>query len=159
MFQWTEKIQPQQDWITVLIILIFTLSVFLFKRNPHQFKLLVYFWRSKSYFNIYDKERYIQPLTYVQLNFDIHNIDYRLAFELFFLRKNLIFIIGGDLISIISFGHLGSGCFSLWTTQTHFSVLKSFGTLPTNRFQKYQFLLNDQPLCSIPFFGLSLRFS
>lgn len=62
MFQWTEKLQSQQDWITVLIVLIFGLSMYLYNRNPHQFKLLVSFWKSKIYFNIYDKEKYANPL-------------------------------------------------------------------------------------------------
>ena len=58
MFQWTEKFEPKQDWVTLIIILIFALCVHLLKINPHQFKLLVSFWRTNTYFKIYDKEKY-----------------------------------------------------------------------------------------------------
>ena len=101
MFQWTEKIQPQQDWITVLIILIFTLSVFLFKRNPHQFKLLVYFWRSKSYFNIYDKERYANPLHMFNLILIFITLITVSLLSYFFYEKILFSLLGG--ISFLSF--------------------------------------------------------
>ena len=47
MFQWIEKLQPQQDWITIIMILVFALCVYLYKRNPHQFKLLVLFGNPK----------------------------------------------------------------------------------------------------------------
>ena len=61
MFQWTEKFQPQQDYITILILLVFVLFVYLYRRNQHQFKLLASFWRTKIYFNIYIKEKMVNP--------------------------------------------------------------------------------------------------
>ena len=67
MFQWTEKFQPQQDWVTVLIVIVFILSVSLFRNNPHRYKLLVSFWDFRSYINIYDKEKFSNPLQYFNL--------------------------------------------------------------------------------------------
>ena len=66
MFQWTEKFEPQQDWVAFIIILIFALCVYLLKINPHQFKLLVSFWRSNTYFKNLKKKsmstpKYVQP--------------------------------------------------------------------------------------------------
>jgi hypothetical protein len=101
MFQWTEKIQLQQDWITVLIILIFTLSVYLFNRNPHQFKLLVCFWRSKSYFNIYDKEKYANPLNMFNLILIFITLITVSLLSYFFYEKILFSLLGG--ISFLSF--------------------------------------------------------
>ena len=62
MFQWTERFQHQQDWITVIIILVFMICVHLYSNNKHQFKLLISLWNIKSYFNIYDKEKFTNPL-------------------------------------------------------------------------------------------------
>ena len=101
MFQWTEKIHLQQDWITVLIILIFTLSVYLFNRNPHQFKLLVCFWRSKSYFNIYDKEKYANPLHMFNLILIFITLITVSLLSYFFYEKILFSLLGG--ISFLSF--------------------------------------------------------
>lgn len=101
MFQWTEKIQLQQDWITVLIILIFTLSVYLFKRNPHQFKLLLCFWRSKRYFNIYDKEKYANPLHMFNLILIFITLITVSLLSYFFYEKILFSLLGG--ISFLSF--------------------------------------------------------
>ena len=61
MFQWTDKFQPQQDYITILILLVFILFVYLYRRNQHQFKLLAFFWSTKIYFNIYIKEKMVNP--------------------------------------------------------------------------------------------------
>ena len=101
MFQWTEKIHLQQDWITVLIILIFTLSVYLFNRNPHQFKLLVCFWRSKSYFNIYDKEKYANPLHMFNLILIFITLITVSLLSYFFYEKILFSLLGR--ISFLSF--------------------------------------------------------
>ena len=128
MFQWTEKLQSQQDWITVLIVLIFGLSMYLYNRNPHQFKLLVSFWKSKIYLNIYDKEKYANPLHLFNLILTFITL-ITVSLLSFFLQKNLIFPIGRNLISVFFFGHLSNGCSSLWDTQAHFSAFKSFGIL------------------------------
>lgn len=101
MFQWTEKFQTQQDWITVLIFLIFTLSVFLFNRNPHQFKLLLCFWKFKSYFNIYDKQKYISPLNLFNLILTLISLASVSLFSYFFYKKILLSLFGG--ISFLSF--------------------------------------------------------
>ena len=62
MFQWTDKFQAQQDWITISLLIIFSLSVYLYRIERRQFGMLLYFWKSKNYFNIYDKEKYANPL-------------------------------------------------------------------------------------------------
>ena len=62
MFQWTEKFEPQQDWITIFLLIIFTLSTILYRTKRHQFVMLLSFWSSRNYFNIYDKEKYTNPL-------------------------------------------------------------------------------------------------
>ncbi len=95
MFQWTEKFQTQQDWITVLIILIFTLSVYLLNRNPHQFKILVCFWKFKSYFNIYDKEKYVNPLNLFNLILTLMSLASFSLLSYFFYEKILLSLLGG----------------------------------------------------------------
>ena len=62
MFQWTEKFQAQQDWITILLLIIFALTTFLYRMEKYQFILLISFWKSKKYFKLYDKEKYYNPL-------------------------------------------------------------------------------------------------
>ena len=99
MFQWTEKFEPQQDWVAFIIILIFALCVYLLKINPHQFKLLVSFWRSNTYFKIYEKRKVCQPLKCVQPDNNYDFIDYGHSFELFFFtKKNYDVLIGRNLI-------------------------------------------------------------
>ncbi|MBL6666150.1 MAG: DUF4271 domain-containing protein [Flavobacteriaceae bacterium] len=101
MFQWTEKLQSQQDWITILIVLIFGLSMYLYNRNPHQFKLLVSFWKSKIYFNIYDKEKYANPLHLFNLILTFITLITFSLLSYFFYKKILFSLLGG--ISFLSF--------------------------------------------------------
>ena len=62
MFQWTEKFQAQQDWITIFLLIIFALTTILYRMEKHQFIMLLSFWILKKYFKIYDKEKYSNPL-------------------------------------------------------------------------------------------------
>lgn len=62
MFQWTEKFQVQQDWITIFLLIIFAFSTILYRTERYQIIMLLSFWRSKNYFNIFDKEKYANPL-------------------------------------------------------------------------------------------------
>ena len=81
MFQWAEKFQHQQDWFTLLIILTFISYVHLYSENRNQFKLLVALWKIKTYFKIFDKEKFVNP----------------------FLKFNLVL----TMISLITFSLLG----------------------------------------------------
>tara|TARA_A100001011_G_C14298089_1_gene839430 strand:- start:800 stop:1456 length:657 start_codon:yes stop_codon:yes gene_type:complete len=62
MFEWTEKFQPQEDWVTILLLIIFALCSYLYLIGKHQFGLLISIWKSKNYFTVYDKEKYASPL-------------------------------------------------------------------------------------------------
>ena len=94
MFQWIEKLQPQQDWITIIMILVFALCVYLYKRNPHQFKLLVSFWKSKTYFNIYEKEKYVNPLNTFNLILTLISLITISLLSYFFYEKILMSLLG-----------------------------------------------------------------
>ena len=98
MFQWTEKFEPQQDWVAIIIILIFALCVYLLKINPHQFKLLVSFWRSNTYFKIYEKEKYVNPLNMFNLTLTMISLIKITLLSYFFLRKNYDVLTGRNLI-------------------------------------------------------------
>ena len=101
MFQWTEKFEPQQDWVALIIILIFALCVHLLKINPHQFKLLVSFWRSNTYFKIYGKEKYVNPLNTFNLTLTVISLITITLLSYFFYEKIIMSILGG--ISYIIF--------------------------------------------------------
>ena len=101
MFQWIEKLQPQQDWIAIIIILVFALCVYLLKINPHQFKLLVSFWRSKTYFKIYEKEKYVNPLNMFNLTITMISLITITLLSYFFYEKIMMSSFGG--ISYIIF--------------------------------------------------------
>jgi len=101
MFQWTEKFEPQQDWVAIIIILIFALCIHLLKINPHQFKLLVSFWRSNTYFKIYGKEKYVNPLNMFNLTLTMISLITITLLSYFFYEKIIMSILGG--ISYIIF--------------------------------------------------------
>jgi len=101
MFQWTEKFEPQQDWVTLIIIVIFALCVHLLKINPHQFKLLVSFWRSNTYFKIYEKEKYLNPLNIFNQTIIMISLITTTLLSYFFYEKILLSLVGG--ISYIIF--------------------------------------------------------
>ena len=101
MFQWTEKFQAHQDWITLSIILIFMLSVYLYRRNAHQFKLLISFWNSKSYFNIYDKEKFTNPSNPFNLILTLITLITFSLLGYFFYEKILMSLLGE--ISFLNF--------------------------------------------------------
>lgn len=94
MFQWTEKFQPQQDWITVLIIFTFIVCVHLYSRNKHQFKLLISFWKTKSYFKIYDKEKFANPLQRFNLLLTLISLITYSLLGSFFYEKLLMSLYG-----------------------------------------------------------------
>ena len=101
MFQWTERFQPQQEWITISIIFVFILSVYLHKLNKNQFKLLFSFWESKSYYKIYYKEKFgklINPFNLILILISL------ITFSLlgcFFYEKILLSFLGE--ISFLTF--------------------------------------------------------
>ncbi len=101
MFQWNEKFQAHNDWITLFIILVFILSVYLYRRNTHQFKLLLSFWNSKSYFNIYDKEKFANPTNTFNLILTLITLITFSLLSYFFYEKILISLLGE--ISFITF--------------------------------------------------------
>ena len=101
MYQWTEKFEPQQDWVTLIIILIFALCVHLLKINPHQFKLLVSFWRSNTYFKIYEKEKYVNNLNMFNLILTMISLITMTLLSYFFYEKIMMSLLGG--ISYIIF--------------------------------------------------------
>ena len=94
MFQWTEKFEPQQDWVAFIIILIFALCVHLLKINPHQFKLLVSFWRSNTYFKIYEKEKYVNPLNMFNVTITMISLITITLLSYFFYEKILMSLLG-----------------------------------------------------------------
>ena len=94
MFQWTEKYQPQQDWVTFIIVLIFMLCVVLFRNNTHRFKLLVSFWEFRSYINIYDKEKFCNPLHYFNLILTLISLTSFSVMVYFFYDKLLMSMFG-----------------------------------------------------------------
>ena len=94
MFQWTEKFEPQQDWVAIIIILIFALCVHLLKINPHQFKLLVSFWRSNTYFKIYEKEKYVNPLNMFNLTITMISLITITLLSYFFYEKIMMSLLG-----------------------------------------------------------------
>ena len=94
MFQWTEKFEPQQDWVALIIILIFALCVHLLKINPHQFKLLVSFWRSNTYFKIYEKEKYVNPLNMFNLTITMISLITITLLSYFFYEKIMMSLLG-----------------------------------------------------------------
>ena len=101
MFQWTEKFEPQQDWVALIIILIFSLCVHLLKINPHQFKLLLSFWRSNTYFKIYEKEKYVNNLNMFNLILTMISLITMTLLSYFFYEKIMMSLLGG--ISYIVF--------------------------------------------------------
>ena len=94
MFQWTEKFEPQQDWVAFIIILIFALCVYLLKINPHQFKLLVSFWRSNTYFKIYEKEKYVNSLNMFNLTITMISLITITLLSYFFYEKIMMSLLG-----------------------------------------------------------------
>ena len=94
MFQWNEKIQANQDWITLSIILIFMLCVYIYKRNTHQFKLLISFWNYKSYFKIYDKEKFTNPSNMFNLTLTLISLITFSLLGYFFYVKILMSFLG-----------------------------------------------------------------
>ncbi len=101
MFQWTDKFQAHQDWISLSIILIFMLSVYLYKRNTHQFKLLIYFWNSKNYFKIYEKEKFTNPSNPFNLILTLITLITFSLLVYFFYEKILMSLLGE--ISFLNF--------------------------------------------------------
>jgi hypothetical protein len=101
MFQWTEKFQAHNDWVTLFIILVFILSVYLYRKNPHQFKLLISFWNSKSYFNIYYKEKFANPKNKFNLILTFITLITFSLLSYFFYKKILVSLLGE--ISIFTF--------------------------------------------------------
>ena len=94
MFEWTEKFEPQQDWVALIIFLIFALCVHLLKITTHQFKLLVSFWRSNTYFKIYEKEKYVNPLNMFNLTITMISLITITLLSYFFYEKIMMSLLG-----------------------------------------------------------------
>ena len=101
MFKWTEKFQHQQDWFTIIIILTFILFVHLYGNYKHQFRLLISLWKIKSYFNIYDKDKFANPLNKFNLILTLISLITFSLLVYFFYCKVLLSFYGE--ISFLSF--------------------------------------------------------
>ncbi len=106
MFQWTERFQPQQEWITISIIFVFILSVYLYKLNKHQFKFLFSFWESKSYYKIYYREKIGKPINLFNLILTLISLITFSLLGYFFYQKIFLSFLGEisflSLFSVLS---------------------------------------------------------
>ena len=57
MLGWINKLQTNEDWVTLLILLAFYLIVFLYKRNPSQLTFFLKSWKINNFSIIYKKEK------------------------------------------------------------------------------------------------------
>ena len=63
MFQFINKLRLNEDWVTLLILLVFFLIVSLYKRNPSQTVILLKFWKINSFSIINQKEQFFNPFS------------------------------------------------------------------------------------------------
>ena len=63
MFQFINKLRLNEDWVTLLILLVFFLIVSLYKRNPSQIVILLKFWKINSFSIINQKEKFLNPFS------------------------------------------------------------------------------------------------
>tara|TARA_B100001175_G_scaffold310808_1_gene314364 strand:- start:4196 stop:4852 length:657 start_codon:yes stop_codon:yes gene_type:complete len=101
MFQWTERFQPQQEWITISIFFIFILFVYLHKLNKNQFKLLFSFWDSKSYYKTYYRGNLAKPINSFNLILTLISLITFSLLGYFFYEKILLSFLGE--ISFLTF--------------------------------------------------------
>ena len=67
MFGWINKLQTNEDWVTLLILLAFYLIVFLYKRYPSQLTFFLKSWKINNFSIIYKKEKFFKPFTLFNL--------------------------------------------------------------------------------------------
>ena len=63
MFELINKSGQNEDWVTMLILLVFFLIVSLYKRNPSKITLLLKFWKINNLSIINQKEQFFNPLS------------------------------------------------------------------------------------------------
>ena len=68
MFELINKSGQNEDWVTILILLVFFLIVSLYKINPSQTTLLLKFWKINNLSIINQKEQYFNPFSLFNFN-------------------------------------------------------------------------------------------
>ena len=68
MFELINKSGQNEDWVTILILLVFFLIVSLYKINPSQKSLLLKFWKINNLSIINQKEQYFNPFSLFNFN-------------------------------------------------------------------------------------------
>ena len=63
MFESINKLRQNEDWVTLLILLIFFLIVSLYKRNPSQTTNFLKFWKINSISIIHEKDNFFNPFS------------------------------------------------------------------------------------------------
>ena len=123
MFQWTEKFEPHHDWVNLLVLLIFGLIAFLSNQNYHQLKLLVSFWNYKNYLNIYDKDKFTNPLNLFNLvMMSISLISFSIIG--FVIHEKLLMSFLGEISFLLLFGSItGVVVIRYWVLKLIFSNL------------------------------------
>lgn len=139
MFQWTEKFEPQQDWVNLLILLIFGLVTFLSNQKYYQFKLLISFWNYKRYLNLYDKDKFTNPLNL--FNLIIISISL-ISFSIigFFFYEKLLMSFLGEISFLLLFGSIvGLVIIRYWVLKLIFSNLGVLELYQHNVFRSISF--------------------
>jgi len=63
MFELIDKLRQNEDWVTLLILLVFFLIVSLYRRNPNQTNILLKFWKINRFSIINQKEQFFNPFS------------------------------------------------------------------------------------------------
>jgi len=63
MFEYVNKLRQNEDWVTLLILLVFFLIVFLYRRNTRQTNFILKFWKINSFSNIHEKNKFFNPFS------------------------------------------------------------------------------------------------
>ena len=63
MFELINKLRQNEDWVTLLILLVFFLIVSLYRRNPNQTNILLKFWKINRFSIINQKEQFFNPFS------------------------------------------------------------------------------------------------
>ena len=69
MFESVNKLRPNEDWVTLIILLVFFLIVSLYKRNTGQTTFFLKFWKINSFSNIHEKNKFFNPFSLFSLIF------------------------------------------------------------------------------------------
>jgi len=67
MFRWIYRSRPNDDWVTLILILVFFLIVFLYKKNSNKLVNFFKFWNINNYKLTLEIEKYHNP--FVSFNF------------------------------------------------------------------------------------------